>query len=63
MEVVETLDKVEDYSGRIWIIDGNNNEMYDIISKYENINVIKQQEKISTPYKNTDWVISLVEKE
>ena len=63
MEVVETLDKVEDYSGRIWIIDGNNNEMYDIISKYENINVIKQQEKITTPYKNTDWVISLVEKE
>ncbi len=62
METIETLDKIDDYSGRIWVIDNTSNKMYDIISKYENINVIKKQENLITPYKDTTWVISLIEK-
>lgn len=62
METVEGLDKIEDFKGRIWIIDGDNNKMYDIISKYSNAVIIKEQEKINTSYRNTNWIISLIEK-
>ncbi len=62
METVENLDKIEDFTGRIWIIDGDNNKVYDIISKYPNTEIITKQERITTSYKNTNWVISLIEK-
>lgn len=62
METIEDLGKIEDFKGRIWIIDGDNNKMYDIISKYSNAVIIKEQEKINTSYRNTNWIISLIEK-
>lgn len=62
MKTIEDLQEIENYTGRIWIIDGDNNKIYDIISNYNNINIIMQQEKFTTAYKNNNWVISLVEK-
>lgn len=62
METIEDLGKIEDFKGRIWVIDGDNNKMYDIISKYSNAVIIKEQEKINTSYRNTNWIISLIEK-
>lgn len=62
METIENLDIIENFKGRIWIIDSDNNKVYDIISKYPNVEIIKKQEKVNTSYKNTNWVISLIEK-
>ena len=62
MKTIEKLDEIEDFKGRIWVIDGDNNKMYDIISKYPDVKIIKNQEKITTSYKDTNWTISLIEK-
>lgn len=62
MKTIESLDEIQNHTGRIWIIDNTSNKMFDIISEKMNINKIKEKQEIITPYKNTTWVISLVEK-
>ena len=61
MQTIEDLSVIKNYKGRIWIIDGDNNRMYDIISQYD-VNTIKEKVKVNAPYKNITWTVSLVEK-
>lgn len=61
MQTIEDLSVIENYKGRIWVIDGDNNRMYDIISQYD-VDVIKDKVKVNAPYKNITWTVSLVEK-
>lgn len=62
LECIDDLTKIDEYKGKIWIIDDNSENVYDTISKYSNINVLKKLEKINIPYKNAEMYVSLIEK-
>lgn len=62
MQTIEGLNVIENYKGRIWVIDGDNTRMYDIITEYDDIDIIREPTKVNAPYKNITWTVSLVEK-
>lgn len=63
MKTIKTLEGLDDYQGRIWIIDGDNYNIYkEMKERYkENVTLIKQ-DHFATEYHNYQYYISLVEK-
>lgn len=62
MKVVNTLDEIENYTGRIWVIDAGDTNMYDYINDMEGTTCIKEKEKYYHPFSGDTFVISLFEK-
>ncbi len=63
MKTIKTLEGLDDYYGRIWVIDGGNYNIYrEMSERYgENLKLIKQ-DHFSTEYHGYQYYISLVEK-
>lgn len=63
MLYINTLDALDDYEGRIWIINSENFAIYnEFVERYkENVNMIKQ-ESFSTGYHGYKYTITLIEK-
>ena len=64
MTTIKTLEPLNDYKGRMWIINGDDYKTYDqIVEEYgQNIKLIKQ-EKIHTDYHAYNYSITLIEKD
>lgn len=64
MTTIKTLEPLNDYKGRIWIINGDDYKTYDqILEEYgQKIKIIKQN-KIHTDYHAYNYSITLVEKD
>ena len=62
MKVVNNLEEIENYTGRIWVIDAADSNMYDYISEMEGTNIIKNKEEYSHPFSGDKFIISLFEK-
>lgn len=63
MTTVRDLDSVlEDYSGRIWIIDIASNELTNKVLGMDEVTVLKESKQFNTNYKNISMVVTLVEK-
>lgn len=62
MKVVNTLEEIENYTGRIWVIDAGDTNMYDYINEMEGTTVIKEKEKYYHPFSGDTFIISLFEK-
>ena len=58
----KTLEEIENYTGRIWVIDAADSNMYDYISEMEGTNIIKNKEEYSHPFSGDKFIISLFEK-
>ncbi len=63
MLYIDTLEKLDNYTGRIWVIDSDDYILYDkLIEQFgENITLIKQ-DKYNTKYHGYKYAISLIEK-
>ncbi len=61
METVENLDFLKEYNGRIWIVEGENTKLFDIVKQEYNINFVSST-RIDTDYNNYIYTITLVEK-
>lgn len=59
METVRSLDFLDDYKGRIWILVSDDKKIYD---ELENINIIKETKTFSLDYHSLKYNIMLVEK-
>ena len=62
MKVVNNLDEIENYTGRIWVIDAGDTNMYDYINEMEGTTVIKEKETYYHPFSGDTFIISLFEK-
>ena len=65
MLTIKTLEPLDDYEGRIWIINAGSYAIYDeFVQRYgeENINLIKR-EGFSVKYHEYQYTIALIEKE
>lgn len=58
MEIVKNLDFLDNYSGNIWIIDGDDDRLYNILNKYE---LIKNKD-FRTKYHQMSINIHLIRK-
>ena len=61
MKTIYNLDILQNYHGRIWIINSSNYAILDSVEKEYNVNLIMQK-SFNTKYKNFQYTISLVEK-
>ena len=61
METVTTWDFLDEYTGRIWLIDSENIDLYNSMPK-DNIEVIEEAKRIDTKYHDYIYNIILVEK-
>lgn len=61
MKTIYNLNILENYHGRIWIINATNYAIYDSVKEQYDVKLI-QQKSFSTKYKNFQYTISLVEK-
>ena len=61
METVRNYDFLNDYKGRIWIIDSENMGFWNEFPK-ENINILLESKRFDTKYQNYIYSIMLVEK-
>ena len=61
METVRNWDFLNDFSGRIWIMDTSDQKLYNIL-KEQNINVIYDNKVIDTKYHYYNFNIMLIEK-
>ena len=62
MKVVNNLDEIENYTGRIWVIDAGDTNMYDYINDMEGTTVLKEKEEYYHPFSGDTFIISLFEK-
>ncbi len=62
MKTVTQLDEVENYSGRIWVIDSDGEYMYNIIKNLENTKVTMDKKEFYHPVTAYNMTISLFEK-
>jgi len=63
MEIIYNCDDIlKDYHGRIWIVDLNDKDLYNEISK-EKIHIVEGPIEFKTKYKNYIYNIMLLEKE
>lgn len=61
MTTVDSLDFLKDYKGRIWLVEGENTKLYDIVKKEYDINFISSK-RIETEYNNYVYTMTLIEK-
>ena len=63
MKTIKTLEGLDNYYGRIWVVDSGNYNIYnEMLERYgENINLLKQ-EHFSIEYHSYQYNITLVEK-
>ena len=61
METVRNWDFLNNFSGRIWIMDTSDHKLYNIL-KEQNINVIYDNKVIDTKYHYYNFNIMLIEK-
>ena len=62
MKVINNLDEIENYTGRIWVIDAGDTNMYDYINEMEGTTAIKDKETYYHPFSGDTFIISLFEK-
>lgn len=62
METVTNWDFLEEYTGRIWLIDSENMGLYNDEFPKENITILKETKRIDTLYHNYIYNVMLVEK-
>lgn len=62
MKCINDLSEIENYHGRVWVIDSGYTNMYDYMKDIEGTKLLKDREKIYHPYSGDDFVISLFEK-
>ncbi len=61
METVEDLEFLKDYKGRIWLVEGENTKLYNIVKEEYEVNFISSK-RIQTEYNNYVYTITLIEK-
>ena len=61
MQIIHDLDVLEDYHGRIWVINATNYAIADSIEEKFGANVVEKREYI-TAYEDYKYTIALVEK-
>lgn len=61
MKIIHNLDDMQNISGRIWIIDSSNYDLYNQISEKYNINLIKKK-TFNTKYKGYNYNFALINK-
>ena len=62
MKVINNLDEIENYTGRIWVIDAGDTNMYDYINEMAGTTAIKDKETYYHPFSGDKFIISLFEK-
>ncbi len=62
METVTNWDFLEDYTGRIWLIDSENMGLYNDNFPKENTEIIKETKRIDTKYHDYIYNVMLIEK-
>ena len=61
MTTTRNLDFLDDYNGRIWIIDSDEQKLYNSL-KEKNVKTILDNIKVETEYHNSNYNIMLIEK-
>lgn len=62
METVEDLSILDNIKGRIIVIDDGSTALYDELKEKQNIQIVKEPEKINSSYKNLNFTISILNK-
>ncbi len=62
METVEDLSILDNIKGRIIVVDDGSTALYDELKERENIEIVKEPEKINSSYKNLNFTISILNK-
>lgn len=62
METIEDLSILDNIKGRIIVIDDGSTALYDELKEKQNIEIIKEPEKINLSYKNLNFTISILNK-
>lgn len=62
METIEDLSILDNIKGRIIVIDDGSTALYDELKEKQNIEIIKEPEKINSSYKNLNFTISILNK-
>lgn len=62
METIEDLSILDNIKGRIIVIDDGSTALYDELKEKQNIEVVKEPEKINSSYKNLNFTISILNK-
>lgn len=62
METIEDLSILNNIKGRIIVIDDGSTALYDELKEKQNIEIIKEPEKINSSYKNLNFTISILNK-
>lgn len=61
MTTVDSLDFLKNYKGRIWLVEGENTKLYDIVKEEYEVNFISSK-RIETEYNNYVYTMTLIEK-
>lgn len=61
METVDDLKFLKDFEGRIWLVEGNNPKLYNVIKEEYNVELISSK-RIETEYNNEIYTMTLIEK-
>ncbi len=62
MKTIEDLSALDNIKGRIIVVDDGSTALYDELSKRQNIEIVKEPEKINSSYKNLNFTISILDK-
>lgn len=62
METIEDLSILDNIKGRIIVVDDGSTSLYDELKEKQNIEVVKEPEKINSSYKNLNFTISILNK-
>lgn len=62
MKTIEDLSALDNIKGRIIVVDDGSTALYDELSKRQNIEIVKEPEKINSSYKNLNFTISILNK-
>lgn len=62
METIEDLSILDNIKGRIIVVDDGSTALYDELKEKQNIEVVKEPEKINSSYKNLNFTISILNK-
>lgn len=62
MEVIEDLSLIENYEGKIWLIDSGDEGLYNLFSEDVRMEEIIVKRKVHQPYKNLNFIVTLMDK-
>ena len=62
MEVIEDLSLIENYEGKIWLIDSGDEGLYNLFSEDVRMEEIIVKRKVQQPYKNLNFIVTLMDK-